>query len=579
MKIQLKNKSNFKKEKYVLNLLLERGVPIENLPKLMTANFDNINDFKLLDNIDTGVALLKQQMREGKKIALIADCDVDGLTSAALFYAYMAKAYSTQEIEYFMHEQKQHGLSDMVDTLEKRANEFSLVVCPDSSSNDYEYHERLGAVGVPVLCLDHHDVEEKKFSHNAVIINNQLSPSYPDKELTGVGVTWQFCRALDAADKTDYANEFLDLVAVGLIGDMAPILEPEVFTLVQYGLHNVKNKLLKATLEKQSYSMGGEVTPVGIAFYICPLYNAMIRIGEMDQKRRLFEAFLDGDKMVPSHKRGAKGTMDFIKNEAIRECVNAKSKQNKLKEKFSEQLSDKLKAMASDNKILFTVLPKETELPQTMTGLLAMQIAAKYQRPTLVGRCYNNEIKGSIRGLNQSALTDMKTFLQKSDCFEYVQGHPQAAGFSIPKDNVDKVLDYANEKLKDVDFGETYYDVDFDREARADDLKDIITDIDNYKYLWGQQNDTPLIHVSNILVKRKDIKIMGRLQDTVKIECNGIAYMFFRSKDLIEKISLCSYDEFNISVVGTANINEFMGKTTPQIFVKDWQISDGKFSF
>jgi hypothetical protein len=72
---------------------------------------------------------------------------------------------------------------------------------------------------------------------------------------------------------------------------------------------------------------------------------------------------------------------------------------------------------------------------------------------------------------------------------------------------------------------------------------------------------------------------MGRLQDTVKIECNGIAYMFFRSKDLIEKIGLCSYDEFNISVVGTANMNEFMGKITPQIFVKDWQISDGKFSF
>ena len=579
MKIQLKNKSNFKKEKYVLNLLLERGVPVENLPKLMTANFDNVNDFKLLDNIDVGVALLKQQMREWKKIALITDCDVDGLTSAALFYAYMAKAYPTQEIEYFMHEQKQHGLSDMIDTLEKRANEFSLVVCPDSSSNDYEYHERLGAVGVPVLCLDHHDVEEKKFSHNAVIINNQLSPSYPDKELTGVGVTWQFCRALDAANKTDYANEFLDLVAVGLIGDMAPILEPEVFTLVQYGLHNVKNKLLKATLEKQSYSMGGEVTPVGIAFYVCPLYNAMIRIGEMDQKRRLFEAFLDGDKMVPSHKRGAKGTMDFIKNEAIRECVNAKSKQNKLKEKFSEQLSDKLKAMASDNKILFTVLPKDADLPQTMTGLLAMQIAAKYQRPTLVGRCYNDEIKGSIRGLNQSALTDMKTFLQKSDCFEYVQGHPQAAGFSIPKDNVDKVLEYANEKLKDVDFGETYYDVDFDREARASDLKDIIADIDNYKYLWGQHNSEPLIHVTDINLKRNDIAVIGKNADTIRIEKFGVTYLKFHAKEMIEQLAAVPYEEIKLEVVGRANLNSFAGRITPQIFITDFQIDNGFLSF
>ena len=90
-----------------------------------------------------------------------------------------------------------------------------MIICPDSSSNDYEYHKILWEQKSDVLVLDHHEADS--ISEYACIINNQLS-DYPNKELSGVGVVWQFCRYINFLIKGDYqyANNYLDLVALGL---------------------------------------------------------------------------------------------------------------------------------------------------------------------------------------------------------------------------------------------------------------------------------------------------------------------------------------------------------------------------
>ena len=92
-----------------------------------------------------------------------------------------------------------------------------LVCCPDSASNDYIQHQILKEHGINTLVLDHHLADS--ISKDAIIINNQLS-DYPNKELSGVGVVWQFCRYIDNILNVNYADEFLDLVALGLTGDM-----------------------------------------------------------------------------------------------------------------------------------------------------------------------------------------------------------------------------------------------------------------------------------------------------------------------------------------------------------------------
>ena len=175
-----------------------------------------------------------------------------------------------------------------------------------------------------------------------------------------------------------------------------------------------------------------------------------------------------------------------------------------------------------------------------MNGLLAMKLSAKFKRPTIVARLNNEGFnRGSMRGLNQSELVSFKDFLTDSGMFEYVQGHDNAAGCSIPDSMLSKFHAWANEALVDIDFGENCYDVNFERIAADEDIKDLILDIGAHNGIWGQQNDEPLIHVSDINVTMSDVKIMGKNMDTVKIEKFGIAYMKFHAKDLIEDLHKC----------------------------------------
>lgn len=95
---------------------------------------------------------------------------------------------------------------------------------------------------------------------------------------------------------------------MAIIGDMMDLNELETRYIVEQGLANVKNLFLIYLIEKQSYSLGeGPLTPTKISFYIVPLVNALIRVGTDQEKEIMFEAFINGEKMVPSTKRGAKG--------------------------------------------------------------------------------------------------------------------------------------------------------------------------------------------------------------------------------------------------------------------------------
>ena len=343
-------------------------------------------------------------------------------------------------------------------------------------------------------------------------------------------------------------------------------------------------------MEKQAYSITGAMNPsrqqlidamnpISVAFYIVPLVNAMIRVGTMDEKRRLFEAFLDGDKMVPSGKRGAKGTFEKAGVEAARECSNARNRQNKSLEVAMDKTELKIhKYDLLENRVLFVRLDEDDTFPSELNGLLAMKLSAKFKRPTIVARLnkegYN---RGSMRGLNQSELVSFKDFLTESGMFEYVQGHDNAAGCSISNSNLTKFHNWANNALKMIDFGENCYDVNFERIAADGDLSDIIVDIGNHNGIWGQQNPEPMIHISDINITMNDVQVMGKNKDTVKFEKFGIAYMKFHAKDLIEELS--KHPDMKIEVVGRANLNEWGGRMTPQIFIEDIEVKDNALGF
>lgn len=574
MQVKLVNE-NFQKD-YGKNLLKARGVT--DLEEFLNPTKECLTHPECFDNIEKGAAWLIKVLNEKGKILIVVDSDCDGFTSAAIMHQYIHRLNKGVEIHYVLHHNKQHGLEDHIDNLMENKENYDLIILPDSSSNDGEYHDRLKEINLPCLVLDHH-LTDTPLSTNAVIINNQLSPNYPNKHLTGAGVVYQFCRYLDSLYGVNYADDYVDLAALGIIGDMGSMIELENRYIAKIGLSNIKNFFFQSVLDKQSYSTGGKINPITVAFYVVPLINAMIRVGTMEEKERLYMAFVDGMKKIPSNKRGAKGTLEYAAIESVRECTNARSKQNRILDSAMTNLEAKVfKYDLLENKVLLIRLEDEDDFPPELNGLCAMRLAAKFKKPTIIGRL-NDEgfVRGSARGLNQSALDSFKDFLDGSQLFEYTAGHDNAFGCSIPDKDLSKFHQYANNELANIDFGEGVYEVNFERAAADKDIQDIIFDLAEYENCWGQDTPEPLIHIHDLNITKNDYQVMGKNQDTLKITKFGIAYMKFHAKELIAELE--QYNEIKMDLVGRCNVNEWMGTQTPQIFIEAYQLQDNKYGF
>lgn len=419
--------------------------------------------------------------------------------------------------------------------------------------------------------LKHHQKEVE--NPHAVVINNQSSTSYPNKELVGAGVVLKFIQYFDEMEHTQYFIDYMDLAMFAQISDMFPNQTPESRLIYEYGLTHINNKFLKAMIEKQSFKLGDELTQLGLAFYITPLINALIRVGNDIQKERLFEAFTNPNKQIPSTKqRNQDSKFETVIEQTIRNCVNAKSYQDKEKAKAAELLDIQiLNECLDDNKILILNVD-DLDIPKTLTGLCAMGVVARHKKPVLLGRT-NAEgyFKGSIRNVSNSELTDLRQFLLDSNLVEYVSGHSNAAGLSLKETNIDKLTSYANEKLADIDFNEGIYNVDFVVKAKTPYLKDLIYSLDDGKKLWGQGNEEPLIVVENIPINKNSISIIGQKKNVIRFEFNGITYLKFFAEDVIEEIQN-KKDRLVLTVVGKGKINHFNGTETPQILIDDIEI-------
>lgn len=572
MRYRLKNPEI--KENFGENLLRARGV--QDIQEFCHPDESCLQSWRDLENIERAVKAIELTINDVRPYALIADCDVDGATSSAIIYQYLKKLNPKKEIQYFIHSGKQHGFSDLMEQLEDK--DWSIIIAPDSATNDGEYISRFSC---PVLCVDHHIKEENTIiPSNMILVNNQTSPNYKNKDLCGAGVTWQLCRALDDFFIKDLAWEYIDLCALGIVADMMSMLEVENQYLVQTGFKNIKNKMFKTLLEKQDYSMGGKITPITVAFYIVPLINAMIRVGSMDEKERLYLSFVMPEVMVDCHKRGAKGTKERLCIESTRECVNAKSHQDKMKEQMVEKLEAKIfKKDLLSNQVLFIRLEDDDVFPAELNGLLAMSIASKYKRPTIVARL-NNEgyIRGSARAPGNTELKSFKNFMASTKLFEYTLGHDQALGISILDRNLSTFHEIANKELSKIDFGKNYYDVDFVMRADDQKIEEAIEELCAIEQVYGQQNEEPVMAITNLNVSQNNVKIIGKNLDTLRIEKNGITYVKFRAKDLIRELKDFPGD-MDITLVGKPNLNEWGGKTTPQIFITDLEIEDSRFAF
>lgn len=560
----------------VEQVLVNRGIPYDQINHYLNTTDNDILDPRLIPHLDEGAKMLIKHISQNDKVLIQVDSDCDGYTSAALLINYLYclfPSFVNNNISYRVHMGKQHGI--IPDTIPE---DVRLVIAPDSSSNDYEAHEYLNLSGVDVLVIDHHEADH--ISKYACVINNQLC-DYPTKSLSGVAMVWKFCCYIDMLLKTDHAQKFLDLVALGLVADMMDVRDFETRRLIDKGLQQIRNPYFRGAIDKDQFHFTNEITPIGVAFYIAPLINATTRVGTQEEKLMLFESMLDfrGYELVPSTKRGCKGQAETRVEQACRNCTNIKSRQTKIRDNSLEKIEQIIvNQNLLSNKILIVQLD-DLITDRNLTGLIANQLMSEYQRPVLILNRIENEDgtitwEGSGRGYDKSRLKDFRGFLENNKYVMYAEGHANAFGVGIKDEDISAFIASTNSALDGFDFT-PIYNVDFI--YKSDELTpDEVIDIAGMKSLWGQGVEEAEIAVEGIKVHKDNIRILSPDKNpTLKIMLpNGINFMKFRSSEEEYDKLYSELGYVTINIVGECERNIWNNKISPQVMIKDYEIVD-----
>ena len=375
-------------DNFLENIFFNKGIyDIEGFLNLDKSVLENPENY---DNMEEGYQLLKNNLNE--KIAIVIDPDVDGMTSASVIYLYIQKLNPSANIKTFFHKGKQHGLSDKILFDDILKSDINLLIIPDAGSNDFEQHKILKEKSIHSLVIDHHECE--KYSEDAIVINNQLSNKVKNKQLSGVGVVYKFIQYCDKKDKTKYANEFLDLVALGNISDMMSSLSEETRYLCLQGLKNknLTNGLFTELLDKY---VSSDTTMTTISWDIAPKLNSIVRSGTQKDKADLFYAFVNPTKQV-NFKKNSRTKEEIVdlstKVTAISEQI--KKKQDTQVKESIQSVEDKID---SSKKVIIIELDDE-ELDKAFTGLVANKIMGQYNKPViLLQRTKRDTYTGSAR--------------------------------------------------------------------------------------------------------------------------------------------------------------------------------------
>lgn len=543
-----------------------------------------VQDYNKLSNIQEAVKCFINHYNKRDKIILIPDEDSDGYTSSAMLYLYIKSLDNDYPVEYMLHSHpKQHGLTSI--DLHK-FDGSGLAIIADAGTNDSSECNKLIKQGIDVIILDHHDANYQDESedeidyqtaeyNNAIIVNNQLSPEYSNKDLSGAGIVYRFLQALDEELWESYADDSLDLCAVGNIADVMDIRNFETRYFINQGIANFKNKFLVALAKAQEYSIHGEITVHNIAWYIAPVINSITRIGTLEERELVFRAMIEQDETFAYDKRGVGLVDENIYDRAARIAKNAKSRQDKQRDKVFNELKDQADL---NDKVIFL---ESKQAQSGLVGLSAMKLADTLKRPVIIVKEIVKDgetlLSGSCRNYDGSPIPNLKDLILQTNSFIFCSGHGNAAGLAIKRENIDDAKSKFEKLLQNVDFNPA---IPCDFVLNVDELDiGFIQTVERYNWLWGTGIKEPKIAVENIAISRADVHVQGKNFNSVSFMCNDIKYVQFNMNEndpLLEWASAWGeedYDKALINVVGTVGINEFQGVYTPQFTIESNELT------
>ena len=574
MQYRLYNNSDNNTSDVIAEVLKNRGV--EDYEKYLQLDESVVIPYENLDNINEAVELFIQHFNQKNKIEILVDSDPDGFCSAAMMYSYIKKLDTEYPVNYILHTRaKSHGLDDDVTI----SDDTRLLIIPDAGTNDTEACKDLKDKGIDILILDHHESEEE--NPYAVIVNNQMSKNYSNKDFCGAGIVYKFLQALDTETWNEFADDYLDLCALANISDVMDMRSFETRYLTNIGLLNITNKCLSAFIKAQDYSMNGKVNIHNIQWYITPVLNSCIRVGSQEEKELLFKAFIEQDEFFEYKKRATKNKpaetiQESIYDRAARLCKNAKSRQDKMKEKGVQAISDIVSKLPSNDKIIMVDVTEI--LDSGLTGVVAIKIAEQFNKPCiLLKKHYDSKSKkivygGSARNIDHSPIDSFKDIVNKTGVING-KGHANAFGIvDLSLENKEKAISVINDILKDIEYDSTYR-VDFILDIDQVSVP-LIIKLSEFEDIICQGIDEPMLAIENISLTRDCFEIFGKNEDTISFMFNDIKYIQFKCKEGNQLYDFLQNawdenDSVTFNIVGKPTINEYNGVRTPQVIIKD----------
>jgi len=473
-----------------------------------------LHDPFLLSGMLDGVDRLIEAVRDGEKIAIYGDYDVDGTTSTALLHLFFREI--GVETVCCIPERLKDGYGLNMGAIERLSEDgVKVIITVDCGISDCEEVAYAASIGIDVIITDHHEIPEVVPEAVAIINPLKKDSDFPFRGLAGVGVAFNLVIAMRSGFKEagiiegDGPNlkRFLDIVSIGTVADVVPLVD-ENRVLVRYGLgelNNTQRPGLRALIDVSSARMG-QITSEKIAFQLAPRINAAGRLDKADLALRLI---ITEDEQE-ARELAAKLDSENTARQRIEERIRI--------EAF--EMVEQAGCFKGDKAI---VLYSDRWHPGVI-GIVASRLVEKYHRPVALIAIDGRFGKGSLRSVGGVSVID--GLHAASSILERYGGHKAAAGLTVDKDRVEEFreafIGYMNGTLTDDDLRPA---LRLDAEVALHELDSrFVTEIERFQP-FGRANEKPLLCALRAEVINSEI--VGAKHLKLRIRQNG------RKKDAI----------------------------------------------
>ncbi|HEX9674701.1 MAG TPA: single-stranded-DNA-specific exonuclease RecJ [Anaerolineales bacterium] len=500
------------------------------------------NPFDLLD-MDRAVERLRRAHQLGERVVVYGDYDADGVTATVLLFEWLKQAGFTAS--WYIPDRFQEGYGLHAEALAGLREEgASVVVTVDCGVRSIREVEQGGALGLDLIVTDHHLPGEALPAATAVLNPKRPGDPYPFKGLSGVGLAYKLVEGLAGSLQGPPPQEMLDLVAVGTVADLAPLLG-ENRALVSAGLERLNDTRrvgLLALIETSGFSRGA-LSASSIAFGLAPRLNAA---------GRLASARLAAELLLTEEAQTAR---------AYAERLDAL---NRERQRITEQTVELVKASTELGGDRMLVFAAHAEFHEGVVGLAASRIVEEIYRPVLLMRLEGEWAKGSARSIPEFDVTRAL-----ESCAELLQrfgGHELAAGFALPVENLQALGDRL-ELLALESLGGVLLQPRLELDARVEfsELDERLMRFLDRLEPCGQENPYPAFAAQGVeVLSRRAVGAEGRhLKLTLRQSGRVFDAIAFRQGGLLADLPAV------VEVAFRLERNEFRGVTSLQLNVLD----------